>query len=78
MKELQIVISKLVKWGQTCDLKLNPDKTVIVILNKQKIHPNNYPKKLIIGNKTVPFSNTMSADFALISRSFFNLRDKVF
>ena len=55
MKDLQITINKLVK----CNLVFNPEKTVVVIFNKQKIHPNNYPTQLVIGGKSVPFSDTM-------------------
>ena len=59
MKDIQHTINKLIKWGKTCNLEFNPEKTVVVIFNKQKIHPNNYPTKLNIGGKAVPFSDTM-------------------
>lgn len=59
MKDLQHKINKLVAWGGTCNLKFNPDKTVVIIFHKQGIHPNNYPPQLNINDKTVPFSNSV-------------------
>ena len=55
IRRLQRVIDKLVRWGDSCGLKFNPEKTVVV--NFSRKHFQLIPH-LRIGDIYVPFSKT--------------------
>ena len=53
---LQSTLDKLIKWGQTCSLKFNPQKTMAVIFGKRnKIPPSTKLLRVYIDNKQINF-----------------------
>ena len=54
IKRLQRVINRLEEWGETCGLRFNPDKTIVVNFSR-KLKQGNIPH-LKVGNVYVPFS----------------------
>ena len=56
IRRLQRVVDKLIEWGNTCGLKFNPEKTVVVNFSR-KIKPQLIPH-LRISGEYIPFSKT--------------------
>ena len=57
MSRTQKVVDELIKWGLTCNLKFNPEKTVCIIFTKYKSIAE-YPNKLTVSGKRIDFSTT--------------------
>ena len=57
MSRTQKEVDDLIQWGNTCGLKLNPEKTVCIIFTKAK-QISSYPNKLLVGGTRVDFSTT--------------------
>ena len=53
IRRVQRVIDKLVAWGQTCGLKFNPDKTIVVNFSRKL---NQMLPHLRVGSEYVPYS----------------------
>ena len=53
---IQKMTGDLVAWGNSCGLRFNPSKTVVVLFTRKKTP---YPMEIIIEGKSIPFSNTV-------------------
>ena len=53
VRRIQRVLDRLVEWGNTCGLRFNPDKTIIVNFSRKR---NKVIPHLRVGNEYVPYS----------------------
>ena len=59
MSRIQKVVAELEKWGEERGLKFNASKTVVIVFTKSRLKTQDYPNKLLVGNKPVEFSNSV-------------------
>ena len=58
VKALQIILNKLILWGETCSLKFNPTKTQMIIFSGKKTTPTS-TQPLVINNQPVNTVNSI-------------------
>ena len=50
------MLNELVKWGQKCGLKFNPEKSVAIMFSRSR---KNFPYKLTLAGKVLEYQNSV-------------------